>query len=503
MRFKEYLLLEKVTKKEMKDVLNNSNILIGAEFEFIYDQLSDRAATEDLEGKHDDAMRDYENWKEEYEEWKREIEELESEIEKTKSYIESMEEDFDSIEDEHEREEFQKKIDDEHDTLDDLKRDLETKRMEEPSIGRDYKEYMNLIDPNWYMIQNVPEPPEPDEVGMGGLDNERDWLEVAKEVLPPIISGTDFIDSYEIGGYGDVIQTKENQVWAFEYDSTVSGQGGVEMKSPPMPLPDFIDILPKILTFINDNGSTNSETGLHFHMSIDGKNKMEVDMVKLILFTDEGLIWKFFPERVDNEYTKSVRNKLLKGMDPQQLKNYINDLTGLKEIPDDKIKEIKGEHYDAIHQVGTKGTHVEFRHPGGQGYHRKLSKIKRLIGNYAFTLSVAVDPEYKYKEYIRKVIRIINKVEKYILKQKFEYLTSNNGIEADLKRLESSGKASERDLKFIRNYIEKRRKEIRQQIKKLGVNISSEEERIIGQFAQEGQDSELKKVYDIAKRRKK
>lgn len=52
----------------MKDVFNNSNILIGAEFEFIADELKERTGTEEIEEEHEEAMRDYRQWKRDYEE---------------------------------------------------------------------------------------------------------------------------------------------------------------------------------------------------------------------------------------------------------------------------------------------------------------------------------------------------------------------------------------------------------------------------------------------------
>jgi DNA recombination-dependent growth factor C len=58
MRLIEYLLNEKISKKELKDVFDNDNILIGAEFEFIHEELEEYIGG-DLQQDYENALRDY------------------------------------------------------------------------------------------------------------------------------------------------------------------------------------------------------------------------------------------------------------------------------------------------------------------------------------------------------------------------------------------------------------------------------------------------------------
>jgi hypothetical protein len=59
MRLIEYLLNEKISKKELKDVFDNDNILIGAEFEFIHEELEEYIGGGDLQQDYENALRDY------------------------------------------------------------------------------------------------------------------------------------------------------------------------------------------------------------------------------------------------------------------------------------------------------------------------------------------------------------------------------------------------------------------------------------------------------------
>ena len=55
--------------------------------------------------------------------------------------------------------------------------------------------------------------------------------------------------------------------------------------------------------------------------------------------------------------------------------------------------------------------YIEFRYIGGSDYHKKWDKVKQIVGNYIWNMSIALDPEYKKKEYINKLIRIIEKTD--------------------------------------------------------------------------------------------
>lgn len=456
MRLIEYLLNEKISKKELKDVFDNDNILIGAEFEFIHEELEEHVGGGDLQQDYENAMRDYRQWARELEEWEMELEEIRDNQIETQDKIDDRRVDLEDVRNDIEdltEEDFGNEDEDEVkkilDTLEELRKEesnleKEIEKLEAlfrdyendavdivmyamPQPGMNYVDYaenimnvnVNLVDPS-----ELPEPEEPN----GREIDEDDWIEIAEMKLHESIEYANFINNYEIGGYGNVCQSLSNRVWAFEYDGTVSPYGGVEMKSPPLPLPEFLDILPDILDWIDQYGKTDEHCGLHFHMSLFNVNNLtkQVDMIKLILFSEENYIYKIFPNRIDNEYAQEVKNKILSKMKPTEIKYYISYLMGDKTKDPKQISDLSGGHYDAIHKVmdSKNPSHVEFRHPGGKGYHKKKKTIKEIIGKYATTLSIACDPDYKYHEYVQKVLRLLNKIEKVSLLDRKETLES-------------------------------------------------------------------------------
>jgi hypothetical protein len=159
------------------------------------------------------------------------------------------------------------------------------------------------------------------------------------------------------------------------------------------------------------------------------KASHELDYIKLILFTDEEWIYKAFSERAGSYYATSVKDKL---RIHQPLSN--NDVKQLFDKKDLVMKsKMSQEHYDGISLQDIMTGHVEFRYMGGSEYHTKYEDVKRTIGVYAHNLSLAMDPEYKRKEYIHKLQRITNKTELFVLELKlqiFEALKKHGASQA-------------------------------------------------------------------------
>ena len=90
----------------------------------------------------------------------------------------------------------------------DEKSDLEQEDLRPSSELEDYldKYEERSLDLTW---PEDNEPTHPERLDVGGLDDETGWQSIAADIIPGLVSQADFIDKYQIGGYGDIDQTKE------------------------------------------------------------------------------------------------------------------------------------------------------------------------------------------------------------------------------------------------------------------------------------------------------
>ena len=175
------------------------------------------------------------------------------------------------------------------------------------------------------------------------------------------------------------------------------------------------------------------------------KAKNKVDILKLVLFMDEGWVYSAFTERANNTYAKSLKDKLKSGTNISQ--------RDVSKIFKDKKLYLKlalgDQHFDAINVRDAQSGHVEFRYMGGTNYHKKEKDVKATIGMYAHNLALAMDPDYKRKEYMHKLQRVMNKMEMFVLGKKLELV--------DKILLDKDGDATPEDIKILT----KRRKKVK------------------------------------------
>ena len=481
MNFKDFLneqeLNEKVSKKECNEALKNKNILVGAEFEMIIPDMEGTISS-DLQDEYEDAYKDwqqyfddikkYEKEREEYEEITNNKDELRKELadlvldiedyDTKKAWSEWSQEnrqefirDFNSlihqyddvtsldeislydISDEIQTASLVDKINSEIVSLEDEVRYREDEgvyeEIQEPYIlnyeYKDYIDYMKELYDEYGMGEDIeadmkagrsyysysenepPEPPNPEYLDLGVSGNIESSLNLDDAPF----------NNYEIGQYGDIYQDRNSKTWAIEDDESL-GDKGVEIKSPPMPLPDFIKKMDEMFDWMDDNGyETDSSTGFHIHMSMKKPTK-DFDYLKLLLFTDEGYIFDKFSDRINNSYVKSVKDKLK--TDGSITKKDIKKIFDEKKI----LTEFIGTaHFDAVNYRSIKENHVEFRYMGSN-YSEKYKDIISVLCNYAHNMALAADPDYKRKEYILKLQRIFNKMELFSIKEKITYINS-------------------------------------------------------------------------------
>lgn len=477
-RFKDFLLIEKVSNKEIKSILNDPNIMVGIEFEMILDDLEEVQNKSTEYGDAESLDSDYNEYrrkiiayvqevKDEHTNWKQEIKdeantykkELKIEAKKFEDeivHLEGLVNNFATTN----TDDIQDKIDTANDELysvndiiDDLDGYLirmEYQELQEFLVEND-REAQELFE---YVNDNMSRPPEPSDDLEGFCNNyigqyidstQIEWYEVfsdpeyydSRHVWNElnIVRPSDYLEdwesdesnvtafedypywddlpfsNYDIGEYHS--GSSDSPDWRIESDESLSS-GGVEIISPVMPIQKMMKILPKMFDFIKKHGSTDRSTGLHVNLSYKGKKfETEADMLKLMLFVDEGFVWKNFPERVGNHYTASVLDKVIKDI-KQNRETISSDFDKIEKKTLALFKKnIKGP--DAkffgvnTSNSGGENGRIEFRYLGGSGYEKKLKEITSAIGRFGFYMSVALNDKLRKKEYILKLNRLHNK----------------------------------------------------------------------------------------------
>lgn len=220
-------------------------------------------------------------------------------------------------------------------------------------------------------------------------------------------------------------------LWIIEPDGSLDPDeyedAGLEVVSPPMPLPQALEALRKVIDWANDsnegNAYTNGSTGLHMGVSIPYKGG-EVDYVKLILFLGDQYVLEKFG-RAANSYTRSALSKLKQVQQRRRgTKEDVTDrMTGsektaaamelmkknLIELAQQYVQDGVGrDKYTSAH---IKDGYIEFRSPGGD-YLSIDSDDESALSNtmlrFARSMYIAGRPDVERKEYSKKLYKLLS-----------------------------------------------------------------------------------------------
>jgi hypothetical protein len=428
MKFYHYL-TEKVSRKEIDDALKNQNVMVGAEFEFLLDDSIVNQIERDKEDNYQPSI-DYDNEMDDYNYKKREWE----------------------------------------DDLEDYRTKIRNKYSEE-YLNND-EELENLIDK--LLIEWQDENPEPDEPAMP-FDYVSSWNRANTHIEYSDIE--EYIKSFMVR-HKKLRNYTTDDGWDFTEDSSL-GNNGIELISPPMPINQFLTACEDIFNMINDIGYTDNDCGLHIGVSL--KSGMDdVDPVKLMLFTDEEYIYKYFDSRKDNYYVKSVkkiiREKIIDIKKLDKLKNVpINTVKDLVQSKNIQISDIS-DHYNGVNtsHLEEENQYIEFRYMGGRGYNEKFEIVKKVIGTYIYNLKLARDRNFKKNEYISKCNRILLKIETVTLMIELDRLEDMLTRQSGLMITEIEGKIK-KIKKLLINYPKITKMEFKTYANLLGDHIKYNE----------------------------
>lgn len=207
---------------------------------------------------------------------------------------------------------------------------------------------------------------------------------------------------------------RSKSTWRMEYDESIDGysdtnKNGFELISPPMPIKESLDILMKLFDWMERNKlQTNESTGLHMGISFKEKEQTrEVDPLKMLMFIDENYVLKAF-ERTANQYAethedhlRTISNQIKRGTIKGAT---IQEFLGLvrKKLTKDKYKSLN------IGRLARSG-YFEVRMLGNKNYHKRHDEVKRTALRYGKALQIAYSNEHQ-KEYVKKVYKMLQRV---------------------------------------------------------------------------------------------
>jgi hypothetical protein len=217
-------------------------------------------------------------------------------------------------------------------------------------------------------------------------------------------------------------------LWIIEPDGSLgpddSDDAGLEVVSPPMPLPQALEALRKVIDWANSNDGdayTNDSTGLHMGISVPFKGG-NVDYIKLILFLgDQYVLDKF--GRAANSYTRSALGKL---QDVQRRRKELDEadtMTGVEktaaamDLMKKNLIELAAQYVqdgvgrDKYTSAHIKDGYIEFRSPGGDYLSmdsRDESELANTMLRFARAMQIASRPDLERKEYSKKLYKLLS-----------------------------------------------------------------------------------------------
>ena len=202
----------------------------------------------------------------------------------------------------------------------------------------------------------------------------------------------------------------------FKIEPDLSGGSNmVELVTGPLDYYDAKYYLVKIVKFIQKYGYTNEKSSIHFNLSFNGeKNLNDLNILKLILNTDEDEIYRIFPSRKDNVYAKSVK-KIIPFKEYDFFNIPISVVKNNLKMPNDKYFGINFLHInsDKEHQ------RLEFRYIGGKDYEKNIGQLIYFLDRFIISVHDCIDVDFnsedanKLEQYLEDNISLFKNFSKY------------------------------------------------------------------------------------------
>jgi len=203
----------------------------------------------------------------------------------------------------------------------------------------------------------------------------------------------------------------------FKIEPDLSGGSNmVELVTGPLDYFDAKYYLVKIVKFIQTYGYTNEKSSVHFNLSFnnDEKDLNDLNILKLVLTTDEDEIYRIFPSRKDNVYAKSVK-KLIPYKEYDFFNIPISVVKNNLKTPNDKYFGINFLHINNDKE----SQRLELRYIGGKDYEKNIGNLIYFMDRFIINVYDSVDTDFtpedvnKLEEYLEKNISSFKNFSKY------------------------------------------------------------------------------------------
>jgi len=209
--------------------------------------------------------------------------------------------------------------------------------------------------------------------------------------------------------------TPDNNNFKIEPDLS-GGSSMIELVTGPLEYYNAKYYLIKIIKFIQNYGYTNDKCSIHFNLSFDSeeKNLNDLNILKLILNTDEDEIYRAFPSRKDNVYAKSIK-KIIPYKEYDFFNIPINIVKNNIRVPNDKYFGINFMHINNDKET----QRLELRYIGGKDYEKNLGQLTYFMDRFIVDVHDSIDVGFdsedinKLEEYLENNIKLFKNFSKY------------------------------------------------------------------------------------------
>lgn len=203
----------------------------------------------------------------------------------------------------------------------------------------------------------------------------------------------------------------------FKIEPDLSGGSNmVELVTGPLDYFDAKYYLIKIIKFIQNYGYTNEKCSIHFNISFNDEemNLNDLNILKLILNTDEDEIYRAFPSRKGNIYAKSI-SKIIPYKEYDFFNIPISVVKNNMRLPNDKYY---GINFSNINN-NKESQRLEFRYIGGKDYEKNIGQLIYFMERFIINVYESVDASFnsedikKLENYLEENINTYKNLSKY------------------------------------------------------------------------------------------